>query len=261
MIEGGGTVPVPRRYLERSMRATWTALAFVLAITVTAAPAAAERGSPVVVELFTSQGCSSCPPADALLVDLARDRPDVLPLAFHVTYWNRLGWHDPYSLDAATDRQRRYAAQLATNQVYTPEIVIDGSRDVVGSDRNRVLGAIRAATSQADITKVLAVRRADGVKIEIGAGDGAGMIWLIGYDGQHRTSVTSGENGGHSLLEANIVRSVRSVGRWNGSPFQTLDPAPSGEQSAVLLQADDGRILGAARVRDASAGAAGSATQ
>jgi len=149
------------------MRATW--IPFALALVMSASYARADAGAPalVVVELFTSQGCSSCPPADALLVDLARNRPDVLPLAFHVTYWNRLGWRDPYSLDAATDRQRRYAALLPSNQVYTPQIVVDGSRDVVGSDRDRVLGAIRAATAKVATTSALASRERDGVKIEI----------------------------------------------------------------------------------------------
>ncbi len=243
------------------MRATW--IPFALALVMSASYARADAGAPalVVVELFTSQGCSSCPPADALLVDLARNRPDVLPLAFHVTYWNRLGWRDPYSLDAATDRQRRYAALLPSNQVYTPQIVVDGSRDVVGSDRDRVLGAIRAATAKVATTSALASRERDGVKIEIGAGSGAATIWLIGYDEQHRTSVTAGENGGRALLEANIVRSFQSVGRWRGAAVQDLAPLPSGERAAIILQQDDGRIIAAARVSDGNAGVLGLKTQ
>ncbi|MBN8899533.1 MAG: DUF1223 domain-containing protein, partial [Rhodospirillales bacterium] len=89
---------------------------------------------PVVVELFTSQGCSSCPPADAKVADLARTRPDLLPLTFHVTYWNGLGWRDPFSLDAATERQRHYVALGVSPNVYTPALVVDGTLDVVGSN-------------------------------------------------------------------------------------------------------------------------------
>ena len=97
------------------------------------------------MELFTSQGCSSCPPADAFLTDLAHQRHDVLPLAFHVTYWDSLGWKDPYSLDAATDRQREYARHLGDDGVYTPQMVVDGTTGFVGSDRALGLKVIAAA--------------------------------------------------------------------------------------------------------------------
>src|SRR5471030_829141 len=101
--------------------------------------------SPVVVELFTSQGCSSCPPADAFLTDLAHQRRDVLPLAFHVTYWDSLGWKDPYSLDAATARQRDYARHLGDDGVYTQQMVVDGTTGFVGSNRSQGLSTISSA--------------------------------------------------------------------------------------------------------------------
>src|SRR5260221_3636351 len=107
-----------------------------------AAAIAAER--PVVVELYTSQGCSSCPPANAYLNELSRDRRDVLPLAFHVTYWDRLGWKDPYSLQAATDRQDQYGHRFGDGS-YTPEIVVDGATGLVGSHRHDVGSAIEKA--------------------------------------------------------------------------------------------------------------------
>src|SRR5579859_2803882 len=114
-----------------------------------AAVTAAAETRPVVVELFTSEGCSSCPPADALLSELARSRPDVLPLAFHITYWDRLGWPDPFALRAATDRQRDYAGTLGLDSIYTPQMVVDGRRDVIGSDRGSVLAALHQAAAAA----------------------------------------------------------------------------------------------------------------
>src|SRR5260221_3177098 len=104
-------------------------------------PTALAADRPVVVELFTSQGCSSCPPADALLGELTR-HADVLPLAFHVDYWNRLGWKDPYSSAESTARQRTHSRQLGLRTTYTPQMVVDGGIDVVGSERADVLKAI-----------------------------------------------------------------------------------------------------------------------
>ena len=119
------------------------ALFAALCVALAAAPvAAAER--PIVVELFTSEGCSSCPPADALLAELAT-RPEVLALSFHVDYWDRLGWKDPFSSAAATARQRHYAEILGLGNVYTPQIVVDGRWQAVGSDRGEVEHALDAA--------------------------------------------------------------------------------------------------------------------
>src|ERR1700743_1747695 len=111
------------------------------------APSAEAADRPVVVELFTSQGCSSCPPANAYLNEMARDRRDVLALAFHVTYWDRLGWKDPFSMQAATERQDRYGHKFGDGS-YTPEIVIDGASSHVGSRRNGGGPAIDSAKRQ-----------------------------------------------------------------------------------------------------------------
>lgn len=210
------------------------------------AVAAADR--PVVVELFTSEGCSSCPPADAYLTDLARGRSDVLPLAFHVTYWNRLGWTDPFSMAAATDRQGRYAARFGDGS-YTPEMVVDGRQGLVGSDRGAAEAAIGAARRQDREAPALeATLRGGTVSVVLGTGHGAARIVLVGYDGQHRTNVGRGENSGRTLVESNIVRSIASIGRWSGAAATVTAPAPAGEAAAVLLEAPDGSILGAARV-------------
>ncbi|MBN8872942.1 MAG: DUF1223 domain-containing protein [Rhodospirillales bacterium] len=201
---------------------------------------------PVVLELFTSQGCSSCPPADAKVAELARTRPDLLPLTFHVTYWNGLGWRDPFSLDAATERQRHYVALGVSSEVYTPALVVDGTLDVVGSNPSAVDRAVRQATSSQETAADIEIQRGSkGLTVLVGAGTGQARLLLIGYDRLHRTQVGRGENRGRTLEEANIVRSIQVLGAWSGKPIALQAPLPEGEQVAVLLQRADGRIVGA----------------
>jgi len=203
---------------------------------------------PLLLELFTSQGCSSCPPADAALRELAQARIDLLPLAFHVTYWDRLGWRDPFSLDAATQRQRLYAAQRQDSTIYTPQLIVEGVTDVVGSDRAGVARAILRAMGEAVAATAVSLRRInDDVAIDIGDGSGAGMVYVVGYDAEHTTPVGRGENGGRTLVEANIVRGFVAAGLWNGPALSLRQPRPAGEKLAAFVQAVDGRILGAAR--------------
>ncbi len=211
------------------------------------------QSRPVVVELFTSQGCSSCPPADAFLADLARSRPDVLALGYHVTYWNSLGWRDPYSLDAATQRQRHYARLLSLDNIYTPQMVVDGRRDVVGSNRRAAVAAIQAAGTQARGPALRLTHGGGEVTLDVGAGTGRGALWLVGYDPEHRTAVGRGENGGRTLLEANIVREIADVGGWTGAPVHLSLTPPKGKLLAIILQGEDGGIIGAARADDAPA--------
>jgi hypothetical protein len=213
-------------------------------------PAGAQE-SPVVVELFTSQGCSSCPPADAFLTDLAHQAPGVLPLAFHVTYWDSLGWKDPYSLGAATARQRDYARTLGRDGVYTPQMIVDGVEGFVGSDRSEGLDAIaRAARNRPAHVAVGLTRAGDTLVISVGAGSGTARVLLIGFDPAHRTHIGRGENSGRTVLESNIVRSLSTAGVWSGAPVTLRPPPPPGEATAVLLQSDDGRIIGAARLNN-----------
>ncbi len=226
-----------------------TRLAAALLLLSAGAASAEGARHPVVLELFTSEGCSSCPPADALLTELAA-RPDLLPLAFHVTYWNALGWRDPFSLEAATARQRAYAVTLGEDTVYTPELVVNGRRAVVGSDRAAVAAALESASRDALAT--LHLRRGQaGLAVEAGAGAGSGTIWLVGFDRQHRTAIGRGENSGRTLLETNIVRALRPVGTWSGTALRLLVEAPAGEEVAALLQAPDGRILDVAPLEEA----------
>lgn len=193
-----------------------------LALTAALATQVKAAEAPVVVELFTSQGCSSCPPADAFLTDLARQRRDVLPLAFHVTYWNYLGWSDPFSFDGATARQRDYARHLAGEGVYTPQMVVDGAAGFVGSDRREGLSLIGAAKPKP--IPVSVARDGDMMTVAVGAGSGKGRLLLVGFDHQHQTPVGRGENGGRTLTESNIVRSLTPIGDWTGDAL-TLRPS------------------------------------
>jgi len=207
---------------------------------------AAER--PVVVELFTSQGCSSCPPANAYLNELSKGRRDVLALAFHVTYWDRLGWKDPFSMEAATDRQGIYGRRFGDGS-YTPEIVVDGSASAVGSDRGQVGSAIENAKRNGRTSAAVNVtKNGEQVSIEVGAGSGSGRILLIGFDHEHTTAIGRGENGGRTLTEANVVRSIRIVGQWSGGALRLNERFPEGQDAAVVLEAPDGRIIGANRL-------------
>ncbi|MDE1010904.1 MAG: DUF1223 domain-containing protein, partial [Paraburkholderia fungorum] len=177
-----------------------------------ALPVAAAMPRPVVVELFTSEGCSSCPPADAYLSELSQQRSDILPLAFHVTYWNSLGWKDPFSLDVATQRQAEYGRRFGDGS-YTPEMVVDGTTAFVGSDRSSGETAIQKAKG-ADSTSapLSAVRKGNAITVSVGAGSGSAQVILVGYDAQHTTAVGRGENGGRTLKESNIVRSFEQIG-------------------------------------------------
>jgi hypothetical protein len=211
-----------------------------------AVAAAADR--PVVVELFTSQGCSSCPPANAYLNDLARERHDVLPLAFHVTYWDRLGWKDPFSLSAATDRQARYGGRFGDGS-YTPEIVVDGLNSHVGSYRDEIGSAIEHAKAAATTSAAVKVSRKDNqLLVEVGPGEGRGRVLLVGFDHYHKTAIRRGENGGRTFEELNVVRSVRPLADWQGAALRLTEQTPEGEDAAVLVEAPDGRIVGAARL-------------
>lgn len=221
-------------------------LAFAISL-VSTSVRAAER--PVVVELFTSQGCSSCPPANAYLNEMVRERRDVLPLAFHVTYWDRLGWKDPFSLEAATRRQDRYGHRFGDGS-YTPEMVVDGTTSHVGSQREDVNAAIEEAKRDSQTAAAVKVTKDEGgqLAIDIGSGKGQATLLLIGFDHDHQTAIRRGENGGRTLQEANVVRSIREIGDWNGTALHVNEPFPDGEDVAVILEAPDGKVVGAARL-------------
>ena len=205
-------------------------------------PATADT-RPVVVELFTSQSCSSCPPADALLGELAR-RSDVVALGFHISYWDGPGWKDPFSSKSSTDRQRAYSRLFGLGQVYTPQMVVDGTREMVGSDRKEVLAAVHDARRETVAPVTFA---ADRRSVSIGAGDGRGNVLLVRFAQNRTTRVTGGENARRTLQDANGVEMLASLGSWNGSTLSfAIEPPADDEGIAVLVQALDGRMLGAA---------------
>ena len=202
---------------------------------------------PGVVELFTSQGCSSCPPAEALLGELA-GRDDLLALGFHVTYWDDLGWKDTASFAGATERQATYAGHLGEGS-FTPQLVIEGRRSVVGSRRAEAASAIAAARAEMETGTEIAVARRNGrIAVTVGSGKGSARVILVGFDRSLRTPVARGENSGRTLAQANVVRSLRILGTWSGEPVQFSEAVPAGQDVAVIVQQSDGRILGAARL-------------
>ena len=233
--------------------------AAVLALGVASAPASG--GSPTVVELFTSQGCSSCPPADAYLGELAR-RDDLIALSFHVDYWDYIGWKDTFALPQSTVRQRRHGKFLAARYVYTPEMVIDGIVDVVGSrieDVEKTIAEARRATRNVLPVALVASTR-DRATIGIGAGSGMSSadVWLIEFDAKRTVDVLHGENSGRRLTYHNVVRNIRKVGRWRGDAVEIpVDLAPMREAGrdgcVVIVQKEGGGpVFGAAQFRLAS---------
>jgi hypothetical protein len=209
------------------------------------------QSRPAVVELFTSEGCSSCPPAETYIGELAQRR-DVLALAFHVDYWDDLGWRDRFGLPEAAQRQRVYAKSLRLSSVYTPQVVIDGKDNFVGSD---VKSIGRALTGNRNgVAVALSVRDGE-VFIDLDAQQkGAPSdVLLVAYLRTAVSSIGRGENAGRTLKEFNIVRDFHSVGRWTGQKQQfhaRVDALPrDATDVAVFLQpVGQAPIIGAATI-------------
>lgn len=174
----------------------------------------AKRTSPVVVELFTSQGCSSCPPADKLLKSLSSD--DTLVLSFHVDYWNQLGWRDPFSSEQFTVRQRQYAGLFRLNQVYTPQMIVAGESEFVGSNKKLAIGALaKAKQSPIEQSVRITVSKSDTNTFKVkyvtkGVPQGAIMNLAVAQKSAS-TKVTAGENSRSSLSHVNVVRTFKTI--------------------------------------------------
>ena len=212
------------------------------------AQSSSPRG-PAVVELYTSQGCSSCPPADALLGVLSQ-MPNVLALAFHVDYWDSIGWRDHFALPIARERQRRYVETLGLSSAFTPQIVVDGRSSFVGSDKPRILAAM--ADPLITIPILIDVARGELIVTVPERPDQERYdVNLIAYLPEAATNVGRGENSGRTLREFNIVRQFRTLGVWNGqqSEFRAAVnsfPADATRVAVLLQRNQQGPIVGSA---------------
>jgi hypothetical protein len=229
---------------------TWGLASLIATAGLGAAPTqAADAAHPTVVELFQSQGCSSCPPANANLLTVI-ERPDVLALSFGVTYWDSLGWKDTFAKDQYTARQWDYAHGLGHANVFTPQIVVNGRRDGVGADPRDFAGLIRAGD------RGLAgpsVSIANGAVIlgAAAAPSRAADVWLARYDPRIvQVPIKRGENGGKTLPHRNVVRELVRLGAWSGQAERLTLPAGGDPnlKTAILIQLPrGGPILAAAR--------------
>jgi hypothetical protein len=199
--------------------------------------------TPVAVELFTSQGCSSCPPADALLEELSK-QPNIVVITRPVTYWDRLGWKDTLASEANTQLQRRYAAKgLAGAGVYTPQTVIQGENGAVGSDRSAIARLIAAEKSRPGPGIVAANSPDGGRSVSIGSGKAVKSAVTV--------RIGSGENGGRTVRYTNVFQSELPVGRWSGAAATMTIPVtsfrtPGADRHILLIRAGDaGRIIAA----------------
>lgn len=214
-------------------------VALLLAAVSLTAPAQAASTAPVVVELFTSQGCSSCPPANANLITLSQ-RPDVLALSFAVTYWDRLGWKDTFGKPEFTQRQITYEPALGEFGPYTPQMVINGTSTAVGNRIADVESLIDAAPPLSGPT----IDLTDGhLEIAAGAAPATGAdVWLVRYDPQiHEVPIGRGENTGRTLPHTHVVYDLQNLGTWTGTLLALdLPAATSGLKTAILLQQPNG---------------------
>ncbi|MEM1386973.1 MAG: DUF1223 domain-containing protein [Pseudomonadota bacterium] len=232
------------------MRRFVAMLAF--ACLVGSAPATAQTSGPVVVELYTSQGCSSCPPADKLLGELTT-RDDVIPLSLHVDYWDYIGWKDEFGSPMHTARQKGYARAGGHRMVYTPQMVVGGVDHVVGFKPMKLVELIEAQKRQVAPVSLELARSGDRVEISLRPTapiDGTVYVQLVRYMPEATVSIRRGENAGRTYTYHNVVTAMTILAEWDGVGPITLDTAITGDDRAVVIVqlAQFGAIIGAARV-------------
>ncbi len=244
--------------MKRAPRLSASAVA-ALAVIVFGGPAMAEPPGPAVLELFTSQGCSSCPPADALLAELGK-RPGYVTLSYSVDYWNYLGWRDTLSSPANSDRQRDYARMRGDGMVYTPQVVVDGILHVNGSNEAAIEMAMRNAAQRLHDVSVPVNMHAEGDTLVIGIGAApdnsdkrSATIWLAIAKDEATVAISRGENRGKTLSYYHPVKELTPIGMWEGAAMTLRLPLKDlktmgGDCLVALLQVENaGPILGAAQ--------------
>ena len=223
----------------------------LFSLLVSALPLCAQARSPVVVELYTAQGCASCGEANAYVGKLA-ERPDVLALTFPVDYWDYLGWEDTFAKPAFAERQRAYVERLALREPYTPQVVVDGQTQVGGLQDDKidrlVANAAHAARRGPDMA-FIGQRRVD-----VGSGPvprGGAEVWLVRYDPREQdVTVRKGDNRGQTVPHRNVVVEIKRLGAWRGQPTAYRLPQASAEglATAVIVQGPHGgRVIAAAQ--------------
>jgi hypothetical protein len=214
-------------------------------------PAGVAAKTPVVVELYTAQGCASCVDANTYAAKLA-DRPDVLLLTFPVDYWDYLGWSDTFAKPEYADRQKAYVAKLSLREPYTPQVIVDGRVQAPASKPERVDKLVRdAAKASHDPPQI---RFAQGRRVYVGSGHapaGGADVWLIRFDPREQDVVVkSGDNRGQTVVQKNVVREVKRLGAWRGEPaaFRLPKPSEEGLDTVLIVQgAHGGRVVGVGR--------------
>lgn len=217
------------------------------------APAFAEPvRAPVLVELFTSQGCSSCPPADEILSDLA-ERSDVIALSLHVDYWDYLGWKDSFGSPEYTARQRDYASVMNERTIYTPQMIVSGQVAVVGSQRELVEAAIRTLAQTDEEAKIVLTESDTGVAIDVQSVDpgwrGRATVSIAYLSDREVVEIVSGENAGRTATYRNVVTKWRELGEWSGGNARFSAPFSSTADYFVIIVQDDetGKIISCKR--------------
>ena len=236
------------------MRKQWAAVAAALTTVFLSQGAAHAADGPVVVELYTSQGCSSCPPADAYLADELVGRDDVLALALHVDYWDYIGWKDMFGSPAFTARQKAYAARAGHRTIYTPQMIVGGVDHVVGFKPMQLAKLVTRHRAAPDRVKLSATRSGGQITVTAQAIAGAGplptqmIVQLVRYTPRKDVEITRGENAGRTISYRNIVTALDQIAPWDGRGTFTADVPSGGDSpSAVIVQGQDaGPVIAAA---------------
>ena len=227
--------------------------AFMLAVSLSLAPIAASADDgPVVVELYTSQGCSSCPPADRLLRELKK-RNDIIAIALHVDYWDYIGWKDQFADPDFTVRQRAYAREGGRRMIYTPQMIIGGDTNIEGAQPMKVLAAVADAKTQGVGPNLKLTRQGQQVRVrarQMDLSEPVDVI-LVRYEPEQEVRISRGENRGRTLTYSNIVTSWESLGTWDGEKGLNFVTDARGDDAVVvfLQYPGPGKIIGAAELK------------